>query len=483
MELKNMKIAELREALDTKKVSAREVTEYYLDRIKKYDSELECYITVTEEKALKQADDAQKRIDEGNSGALTGIPMAIKDNICTEGVLTTCSSKILEDFVPPYNATVMEKLEDENIVMLGKVSMDEFAMGGSTQTSAFKKTKNPYDKARVPGGSSGGSASAVGADLCAAALGSDTGGSIRQPSSFCGVTGLKPTYSRVSRYGLVAFASSLDQIGPVARDSRDCAVILNAICGFDIHDGTSSRRDVPDFTAKIGKDIKGLKIAIPKEFYAEGIDEDVKKSVLAAAEKYKEMGAELVECSMPSLKFAIPAYYLISSAEACSNLSRYDGIKYGHRSKTGTSYEELIKNSRSEGFGDEVKRRILLGNYALSSGYYDAYYGKAMALKQLIRKEYNDIFDKCDVVLTPTAPTTAYRADENVSDPVKMYQADICTVTVNIAGLPAVSTPCGYDASGLPIGMSIIGKPFDEQTVIQAANAYETGFERILPKL
>ena len=483
MEIRNMKIAELREALDAKKLSAREVTEYYLDRIKKYDSELECYITVTEEKALSQADAAQKRIDSGNAGALTGIPMAIKDNICTEGVLTTCSSKMLEDFIPPYNATVMEKLESENIVMLGKVSLDEFAMGGSTQTSAFKKTKNPYDKARVPGGSSGGSASAVGADLCAAALGSDTGGSIRQPSSFCGVTGLKPTYSRVSRYGLVAFASSLDQIGPVARDSRDCAVILNSICGFDIHDGTSSRRDVPDFTAKIGKDIKGLKIALPKEFYAEGIDGDVKTSVLAAAEKYREMGAELVECSMPSLKFAIPAYYLISSAEACSNLSRYDGIKYGHRSKSGESYEELIKNSRSEGFGDEVKRRILLGNYALSSGYYDAYYGKAMALKQLIRKEYNDIFDKCDVVLTPTAPTTAYRADENVSDPVKMYQADICTVTVNIAGLPAVSTPCGYDASGLPIGMSIIGKPFDEQTVIQAANAYETGFERILPKL
>lgn len=483
MELKNLKIAELREALDSKKVSAREVTEYYLDRIKKYDSELECYITVTEEKALKQADAAQKRIDEGKSSALTGIPIAVKDNICTEGVLTTCSSKILEEFVPPYNATVMEKLESENIVMLGKVSLDEFAMGGSTQTSAFKKTKNPYDKARVPGGSSGGSASAVGADLCAAALGSDTGGSIRQPSSFCGVTGLKPTYSRVSRYGLVAFASSLDQIGPVARDSRDCAVILNSICGFDIHDGTSSRKDVPDFTAKIGKDIKGLKIAIPKEFYAEGIDGEVKASVLSAAEKYKEMGAELVECSMPSLKFAIPAYYLISSAEACSNLSRYDGIKYGHRSKSGESYEELIKNSRSEGFGDEVKRRILLGNYALSSGYYDAYYGKAMALKQLIRKEYNDIFEKCDVVLTPTAPTTAYRADENVSDPVKMYQADICTVSVNIAGLPAISTPCGYDASGLPIGMSIIGKPFDEQTVIQAASAYETDFERILPKL
>ena len=483
MEIRGLKIRELRKALDEKQVSVREITEEYLKRIKTYDDELECYITVTEDNALKQADEAQKKIDRGEATDLTGIPMAIKDNICTEGVLTTCSSKMLEDFIPPYNATVMERLDKEGIVMLGKVSLDEFAMGGSTQTSAFKKTKNPYDKNRVPGGSSGGSASAVSADLCLAALGSDTGGSIRQPSSFCGVTGLKPTYSRVSRYGLVAFASSLDQIGPIARDSHDCALILNHICGFDPHDGTSSKRDVPDFTAKIGKDIKGIKIALPKEFYAEGIDEEVRDSVLKAADMYKSMGAELVECSMPSLKYATAAYYLISSAEACSNLSRYDGIKYGHRSEIGSSYEELIKNSRREGFGDEVKRRILLGNYALSSGYYDAYYGKAMALKQLIRKEYNDIFEKCDAVLTPTAPTTAYRCNENISDPVKMYQADICTVTVNIAGLPAISTPCGYDGKGLPIGMSIIGKQFDEQTIIQIADSFEQGFERIMPTI
>lgn len=483
MEIKGLKLRELRQALDKKQVSVKEVTEKYLKRIKELDEDLECYITVTEDKALKQADAAQKKIDSGNAGALTGIPMAIKDNICTEGVLTTCSSKMLEDFVPPYNATVMDKLENEGIVMLGKVSLDEFAMGGSTQTSAFKKTKNPYDKSRVPGGSSGGSASAVAADLCLAALGSDTGGSIRQPSSFCGVTGLKPTYSRVSRYGLVAFASSLDQIGPIARDSHDCALILNHICGFDPHDGTSSKKEVVDFTAKIGKDIKGVKIALPKEFYDKGIDDEVRDSVLKAAEVYKSMGAILVECSMPSLKYATAAYYLISSAEACSNLSRYDGIKYGHRSNIGSSYEELIKNSRREGFGDEVKRRILLGNYALSSGYYDAYYGKAMALKQLIRKEYNDIFEVCDAVLTPTAPTTAYRCDENISDPVKMYQADICTVTVNIAGLPAVSTPCGYDGKGLPIGMSVIGKPFDEQTVVQIADVFEQGFKRIPPVL
>lgn len=483
MEIKGLKLRELRQALDKKQVSVKEVTEKYLKRIKELDEGLECYITVTEDKALKQADAAQKKIDSGNAGALTGIPMAIKDNICTEGVLTTCSSKMLEDFVPPYNATVMDKLENEGIVMLGKVSLDEFAMGGSTQTSAFKKTKNPYDKSRVPGGSSGGSASAVAADLCLAALGSDTGGSIRQPSSFCGVTGLKPTYSRVSRYGLVAFASSLDQIGPIARDSHDCALILNHICGFDPHDGTSSKKEVVDFTAKIGKDIKGVKIALPKEFYDKGIDDEVRDSVLKAAEVYKSMGAILVECSMPSLKYATAAYYLISSAEACSNLSRYDGIKYGHRSNIGSSYEELIKNSRREGFGDEVKRRILLGNYALSSGYYDAYYGKAMALKQLIRKEYNDIFAVCDAVLTPTAPTTAYRCDENISDPVKMYQADICTVTVNIAGLPAVSTPCGYDGKGLPIGMSVIGKPFDEQTVVQIADVFEQGFKRIPPVL
>ena len=484
MELKNISINDIRKALDGKEISVKELTDEYYSRIESVDKKLDCFITLSKEQAYKSCDKAQEKINKGDASPLTGIPMAIKDNICTEGVKTTCASRMLENFIPPYNATVMDKLENEGIVMLGKVSMDEFAMGGSTQTAALKKTKNPYDTARVPGGSSGGSASAVSADLCTAALGSDTGGSIRQPSSFCGVTGMKPTYSRVSRYGLVAFASSLDQIGPVAKNAQDCGTILNAICGFDIHDGTSAKVDVSDFNAKISKDIKGMKIALPKEFFAEGIDDVIKTSVLKAADEYKAMGAELVECSMPSLKYAIPAYYLIASAEAASNLSRYDGIKYGHRTdKKCESYDELIKASRREGFGDEVKRRILLGNYALSSGYYDAYYGKAMALRQLIRKEYNDIFEKCDVILTPTTPTTAYRCDENISDPVKMYQADICTVTVNIAGLPAISTPCGYDDKGLPIGMSVIGKPFDEQTVIQTADAFENIFTRVLPTI
>ncbi len=478
MDLTALKISDLRSMLDKKELSAKELTDAYLDRIKAVDDKLESYITVTAEAAEKAAEKAQEKINKGEASALCGIPLAIKDNICTDGVKTTCSSKMLENFVPFYNATVMDKLENEGAVMLGKVSMDEFAMGGSTQTSAFKKTKNPYDLTRVPGGSSGGSAAAVSASLCAAALGSDTGGSIRQPSSFCGATGLKPTYGRVSRYGLVAFASSLDQIGPIAKSAEDCAVILNAIAGYDPHDGTSSKNEVPDFTAKIGQDIKGMKIAVPKEFYAEGIDDEVRKAVLAAADYYKSLGAELVDCSMPSLKYAVAAYYLISSAEASSNLSRFDGIKYGHRSEEGENFAELISNSRREGFGEEVKRRIMLGNYALSSGYYDAYYGKAMALKQKIREEYENIFTGCDVILTPTAPTVAYGVNENISDPAKMYQADICTVTVNIASLPGISTTCGYDSKGMPIGMSIIGKKWDEATIIQAADAFEKNFTR-----
>lgn len=469
--------------LTKKEISAPELTQEYLCRIEKFDDKIKSYITVTKEKALADAKKAQEKINSGNAGTLCGIPMAIKDNICTNGIKTTCASKMLENFVPPYNAAVIEKLSDENIVMLGKVSMDEFAMGGSTQTSAFAKTKNPYDTERVPGGSSGGSAAAVSASLCAAALGSDTGGSIRQPSAFCGVTGLKPTYSRVSRYGLIAFASSLDQIGPIAKNAHDCAIILNAIAGYDPHDGTASKLNTADYTSKIGQSIKGMKIALPKEFYADGIDDSVKNAVMNAAKIYESMGAQLVECSMPSLKYAVAAYYLISSAEASSNLSRYDGIKYGHRSEIGDNFNELICNSRSEGFGWEVKRRILLGNYALSSGYYDAYYGKAMALRQKIRAEYNDIFQKCDVILTPTTPTTAYKADESVSDPVKMYQADICTVTVNIASLPAISTTCGYDENGLPVGMSIVGKQFDEVSVIQAADAFEKQFNTVKPVL
>ena len=449
-----MKIRDMRKALDSKEISAKELAQTYFERIKKYDDKVKSFITVTEEKALEQAEKAQGVIDKGEAKALTGIPVAVKDNICTEGVKTTCASKMLENFVPPYNATVMEKLDAENIVMLGKTSMDEFAMGGS----------------------------AVAAVLAPVALGTDTGGSIRQPAAFCGVTGIKPTYSRVSRFGLVAFASSLDQIGSIGLDAHDCAILLNEICGYDFHDGTSSKLEVPDFTAKIGESMKGMKIALPKEFYAEGINDEVKAAVLKAAEEYKAMGAELIECSMPSLKYAVPCYYLLACAEAASNLSRYDGIKYGHRTLTADSYEELIIKSRSEGFGEEVKRRILLGNYCLSSGYYDAYYRKAMALRQLIRKEYNDIFEKCDVILTPTTPAVAY-SPEMTSDPVQMYQADICTVTVNIAGLPAISTPCGYDSKGMPIGMSVIGRKFDEATIIKTADAYEKGFKPVAPKL
>ncbi len=477
MELKKQTLGSLREMLDTKQISAAELCKEYSDSIKTKDSDVLGYITVTEDEALKNAEKAQEIIDKGKAKALTGIPLAIKDNICTDGIRTTCASKMLENFVPPYDANVIEKLKAENYVLLGKTSMDEFAMGGSTQTSAFAKTRNPFDLSRVPGGSSGGSAAVVSAGLAPAALGSDTGGSIRQPASFCGVTGLKPTYGRVSRYGLVAFASSLDQIGPIANSAVDCGTILNVICGKDSRDATSANKPAEDFNVKVGKDIKGMKIALPKEFFADSTDDEVKNAVLAAAKKYEEMGATLVDCSMKSLKYAVSAYYLVASAEAASNLSRFDGIKYGLRGE-GRTFDEMIRDSRTRGFGDEVKRRILLGNYALSSGYYDAYYLKALALKQQIIKEYNEIFENADVILTPTAPTVAYKIGEQETDPVKMYLADICTVTVNIASLPAISVPCGYNADGMPIGMSLVGRKWDEATLIQTADAFEKTFER-----
>ncbi len=482
MELTRARLRDLRKMLDSREISAVELCGEYLKKIELTDKELLSYITVTKETAIKDAENAQKKIDAGQASMLTGIPLAIKDNICTDGIKTTCASKMLGNFVPPYNATVIEKLNEQGYVLLGKTSMDEFAMGGSTQTSAFAKTKNPYDLERVPGGSSGGSAAAVAASLAPAALGSDTGGSIRQPASFCGVTGLKPTYGRVSRYGLVAFASSLDQIGPIANDAYDCAILLNAISGADRHDATSARKDVPDFTADIDKPIAGMKIALPKEFYSDAIDDCVKEAVLNAAKELEKQGAVLINCSIPGLKYAIPAYYLIACAEAASNLSRFDGIKFGFRGE-GRTFNDLIIDSRNKGFGEEVKRRILLGNYALSSGYYDAYYKKALALKQEIIKEYSDIFEQCDAVLTPTAPTPAYKIGEQDNDPVKMYTADICTVTVNIAGLPGISTTCGYSESGLPIGMSVIGKRFDEQSVLRIAYAWEQNFKTAAPKI
>lgn len=464
--------------LDSKEISAVELTEQYLDRIEKSDKEINSYITVCKENALADAKKAQEVIDSGNSGAFTGLPISVKDNICTLGVKTTCASHMLDDFIPPYNATVMEKLKKDNIVMLGKTNMDEFAMGGSSQTSYFGGVKNPYDLTRVTGGSSGGAAASVSADLCAAALGSDTGGSVRQPASFCGVTGLKPTYGTVSRWGLIAFASSLDQIGVIAKSAEDTGYMLDGIYGYDENDATSSKKSEGNYNSLIGSDVNKLKIGVPKEFFGDGLNDEVKTAVLNAVEYYKKLGCEIVDVSLPSLEYAVSAYYLISSAEAASNLSRFDGIKYGLRSGLGEDFNDLIKNSRREGFGQEVKRRIMLGNYALCSGYYDAYYKNATRIRTQIRNEYADIFSKCDVMLTPTAPTTAYKIGEQENDPVKMYLADIYTVTVNIAGLPAISTTCGYDSKGLPIGMSLIGKAFDEKTIIAVCDRFEKDFER-----
>lgn len=464
--------------LDSKEISAVELTEQYFDRIENSDKEINSYITVCKENSLADAKKAQEVIDSGNSGAFTGLPISVKDNICTLGVKTTCASHMLDDFIPPYNATVMEKLKKDNIVMLGKTNMDEFAMGGSSQTSYFGGVKNPYDLTRVTGGSSGGAAASVSADLCAAALGSDTGGSVRQPASFCGVTGLKPTYGTVSRWGLIAFASSLDQIGVIAKSAEDTGYMLEGIYGYDENDATSSKKSEGNYNSLIGSDVNKLKIGVPKEFFGDGLNDEVKTAVLNAVEYYKKLGCEIVDVSLPSLEYAVSAYYLISSAEAASNLSRFDGIKYGLRSGLGEDFNDLIKNSRREGFGQEVKRRIMLGNYALCSGYYDAYYKNATRIRTQIRNEYSDIFSKCDVMLTPTAPTTAYKIGEQENDPVKMYLADIYTVTVNIAGLPAISTTCGYDSKGLPIGMSLIGKAFDEKTIIAVCDRFEKDFER-----
>ena len=473
-----MALKELRDMLDKKEISAVELTQKYLDEIEKKDKEINSYITVCRENALNDAKKAQEAIDSGNSDAFTGLPISVKDNICTLGVKTTCASRMLEDFIPPYDATVMEKLKKSNIVMLGKTNMDEFAMGGSSQTSYFGGVKNPYDTSRVTGGSSGGAAASVAAGLCAVALGSDTGGSVRQPASFCGVTGLKPTYGAVSRWGLIAFASSLDQIGVVANSAEDTGYLLNGIYGYDANDATSSKKSEGNYTSLVGSDVSKFKIGVPKEFFGDGLNDEVKTAVLNAVEYYKKLGCEIVDVSLPSLEYAVSAYYLISSAEAASNLSRFDGIKYGLRSGLGEDFNELISNSRREGFGNEVKRRIMLGNYALCSGYYDAYYKNATRIRTQLKAEYAEIFSKCDLILTPTAPTTAYKIGEQENDPVKMYLADIYTVTVNIAALPAISTTCGYDSNGMPIGMSLIGKAFDEKTIIAMCDRFEKDFER-----
>ncbi len=463
----------LHDMLVKKEITSVELTKDVISRIDEVEDDVKAYLSQTRDEALKQAEAADAKIAKGEEiSFLEGIPGAIKDNICTKGITTTCASKILEHFVPPYNATVMEKLQKEHPVILGKANMDEFAMGGSTENSAYYPTHNPWNTECVPGGSSGGSAAAVAAGTAIWALGSDTGGSIRQPASFCGVVGLKPTYGRVSRYGLVAYASSLDQIGPLTRDVTDCAHVLNVIAGLDEMDSTSSAAAVPDYTKSLVEDVKGLKIGLPKEYFTEGMDPDVEKAVREAIGKFKEMGAEVIDISLPHTDYAISTYYLIAPAEAATNLERYDGVSYGER-VDGADVVELMTNTRSAKFGEEVKRRIMIGNYALSAGYYDAYYLKALKVRTLVQQDYTEAFQKVDVIMAPTAPTPAFKIGEMIDDPLQMYLQDICTVPLNLAGLPGISIPCGYSSKHMPIGLQIIGKALDEATILRAAYTYE----------
>ncbi|MCM1179672.1 MAG: Asp-tRNA(Asn)/Glu-tRNA(Gln) amidotransferase subunit GatA [Clostridium sp.] len=465
---------ELGKKIKNKEISVVEATAAYLDCLEAKDKDINAFVTVDREGALKRAEEVQKLIEEGKlTGPLAGVPVGIKDNMCIEGMLTTCSSKILENFKPTYTATAVEKLMAAGAVVLGKTNMDEFAMGSTTETSYYGETRNPWDLNRVPGGSSGGSAAAVAAEEVPYALGSDTGGSIRQPAGFCGVTGIKPTYGRVSRYGLIAYGSSLDQIGPIAKDVTDCAVILEAICGKDDRDSTSVKEANDDFTKALVDDVTGMKIGIPRDYFGEGLDLEVREHVMAAVKALEAKGAVVEEFDLSLVEYAIPAYYIIASAEASSNLERFDGVKYGYRTKEFSDLHNMYKKTRSEGFGAEVKRRIMLGSFVLSSGYFDAYYMKALRTKALIKQAFDKAFEKYDVILGPVAPTTALKMGESLSDPIKMYLGDIYTVSVNLAGLPGISLPCGRDSNGLPIGLQLLGKHFDEKSIIRAAYAYE----------
>ena len=477
MDLTELTVHELQEKLKNKEINVFDITKAYINRIDVKKQHVQAFVTVLKEEALKKSEEVQAQFDNRENNALAGIPIGIKDNINTKGIRTTCSSKMLENFTSPYNATVIEKINEENMITLGKLNMDEFAMGASTEYSYFKKTKNPWNLSRVPGGSSGGSAAAVAANMVPFALGSDTGGSIRQPAAFCGVVGLKPTYGLVSRYGLVAFASSLDQIGPITKDVKDCAILLNVIAGHDEKDTTSANIEKKDYTKALKNDVKGLKIGVPKEFLGEGINEEVKSRILEAIEEYKKLGAIVEECSLDIAKYALASYYIIACAEASSNLGRFDGIRYGYRSKNFNNIKELYKNSRSEGFGEEVKRRIILGTYVLSSGYYDAYYKKAQQVRTLVKQEFEKCFNKYDVILTPTSPTVAFEFGSKSNNPLEMYMADICTVSVNIAGVPAISIPCGVDSNGMPVGLQLIGNNFAEETILNAAYTFEQQFK------
>lgn len=484
MDIRNLTALETGAAIREKKITVREAVESYFAAIEENDEKYHCYNTLCKEAALARADEVQKGIDDGTyTSPLSGVPIGVKDNICTKGVRTTCSSKILENFVPPYDATVIRRLHDAGMVVLGKLNMDEFAMGSTTETSYTGVTHNPWNLDCVPGGSSGGAAAAVAAKLAPVTLGSDTGGSIRQPASFCAVSGLKPTYGAVSRYGLVAYASSLDQIGPLAHDAKDCAALFSVIAGKDEKDGTSMETPPFDFAAATQGDLQGKKIGIPADYLGEGIAPDVKSAIEAAAEQFRALGATVETFPMPIVKYAIPAYYIIACAEACSNLSRYDGIKYGYSSPNADNLMETYIKSRSEGFGMEVKRRIMLGNFVLSSGYYDAYYNKALKAKKLIQQAFFDALEKYDMLLGPVAPTTALKIGESLSDPLKMYLGDIYTVMVNIAGVPSMALPCGFDEAGMPVGMQLIGKPFCEAEILSAAVGYQnaTDFHKKSP--
>ena len=464
----------LHDMLVNKEITSLELTQAVLARIDEVEGDVQAYLTITREEALAQAKAVDEKIAKGEEIAfLEGIPGAIKDNICTKGIKTTCASKILQKFVPPYDATVMQKLEAQNPVVLGKTNLDEFAMGGSTENSAYHPTCNPWNTDCVPGGSSGGSAAAVAAGTAVWALGSDTGGSIRQPASFCGVVGMKPTYGRVSRYGLVAYASSLDQIGPITKDVTDCAHILNIIAGRDEMDSTSLNVQVPDFTKALVQDVKGLKIGLPKEYFVKGMDPEVEAAVKNGVKELEKLGAEVVEISLPNTDYAISTYYLIAPAEAATNLARYDGVSYGERAEDAADLVEMMTKTRTQYLGEEVKRRIMIGNYALSAGYYDAYYLKALKVRRLVKEDYDKAFKDVDVIICPAAPSVAYKIGEKISNPLEMYLQDACTVPLNLAGLPGISVPCGYNKDKMPIGMQIIGKALDEETILRVAYTYE----------
>ena len=478
MELYELTIHELRDMLRKGETTAKAVTDAVLGRIRAVDKKVSAYITVTEDIARKQAEEADRRLAAKESGSpLLGIPIAVKDNMCAEGIKTTCGSKILGNFVPPYDATVVRKLKQAGYVLCGKPNMDEFAMGSSTENSGFFITKNPWDLARIPGGSSGGSAAAVAAGECIGALGSDTGGSIRQPAACCGVVGLKPTYGRVSRFGLVAFASSLDQIGPITKDVTDAALLMNVIAGHDPKDSTSADIAVPDFTKVLRKDVKGLKIGIPKEYFIEGMDPEVERAVRDAIKTLEGLGAKAVEVSLPHTGYAVATYYILATSEASSNLARYDGVKYGFRAQGAKDLLDMYMKSRSQGFGPEVKRRIMLGTYALSAGYYEAYYKKGQQVRTLIKRDFEEAFKSVDVIATPTAPTAAFKIGEKSADPLQMYLSDILTISVNLAGIPGISIPCGFTKDNLPVGLQLLGKHFDEERILHAAFAYEQAME------